>query len=203
MKSKFNKIAKKIYHTQTFLAISEPLSKKEVKSIFPDEKLMCWDSKLIYNYFKLTKDNRLLLGGSSPLVIYSPGFVNSPLIINSAIKKFKENFPQLKEIKFEAYWPGMIDIAKDIMPVVDFDPENKNIQYVLGNPGLPWAAFFGIYAAKRAINKEDKSVKKYEKYVEVNRKFFISDFTQMFIGKIPSFALNNLYVEYYQVDRKL
>lgn len=203
MKSALGGISKEIYHAQTYLAISRPLSKKEIKSIFPSGGLMCWDSRLLYSYFRLTKDKRLLLGGSSEIVVYSPGFINSSLIINSVIKDFKDKFPQAKNIKFVAYWPGLIDIAKDIMPIVDFDKKNKNVQYVLGNPGLPWAAFFGTYAAKRATNRNTSQVKKYEKYVKANRKFFISDFAQNFMGKIPSFALNNLYTEYYQVDRKL
>lgn len=195
--------SKKIYHAQTFLAISRKLSKKEIKSIFPSKKFMCWDSKLIYSYFKLTKDDRMLVGGSSYLAIYSPKEINSDFFVKDIIKNFKEKFPQLKELEFVAYWNGLIDIAKDIMPILDFDEKNRNIQYVLGNPGLPWAAFLGTYAAKRALEKEIKSMRKYDKYLSAKRKFFISDSLQSVIGKIPSFVINNLYAEFYQIDKKL
>jgi gamma-glutamylputrescine oxidase len=30
--------------------------------------MQCWDSKLVYSYFRLTGDNRLLLVGGTPVV---------------------------------------------------------------------------------------------------------------------------------------
>ena len=193
-KEKLNKkLSQKIYHALTFLAISEKLTDKQIKSIFPEKKLMCWDSRLVYSYFKITKDKRVLLGGSSELVIYWPKQIKTKIFANNNINRFKSNFPALKNVKFVAYWPGFIHISKDIMPVVDFNT-GKGVYYVLGNPGLPWAAFLGTYAAKTALNNTQES--KYYKYIAANRKFFISDKTQSIIGKIPSFAINNLHTEY-------
>lgn len=193
MKRKLSKIADGIYHAQTFLTISEPLTKNQIKKIFPKDRMMCWDSKLIYSYFRLTKDNRILLGGGSMFTTYYPWYFKFPMIINKVIKEFKNNFPQLRNIEFICFWPGLIDITKDLMPLVDYDSENKDIQYVGGNPGLPWASFLGDYAAKRALGEK---VQNYERYLGSKRNFFVSNKIQLFIGKIPAFALSNLHAEY-------
>lgn len=186
-------LSKKVYHALTFLTISEKLTDKQIKLIFPKEKLMCWDSRLVYSYFKITKEKRILLGGSYQLAIYSPKELKTKIFVNLNIKEFKSIFPMLKNIKFVAYWPGFIHISKDIMPIFDYDKKN-NAYYVLGNPGLPWASFLGTFAAKNALNKENES--EYKEYLSAGRKFFISDKIQGIIGKVPSFIINNLHTEY-------
>ena len=193
MKKDFSKAAKNTYHAQTFLAISEPLNKEEIKDIFPKKPFMCWDSNLIYSYYRLTKEGRLLLGGSSALTTYYPKPIRNPIIINKVIKNFKKKFPHLNKLKFINYWPGLIDITQDIMPIVDYDKENKCIQYVQGCPGLPWAAFCGDYAAQRTAKKRYKD---YNKYFGSNRKFLIPFPVQTVISKPITYAISNLYAEY-------
>lgn len=196
MKKRFSKLSKKIYHMQTFLAISEKMSKEQIRSIFPKEKMMCWDSKLGYNYFRITKDNRILFGSTYAVFVYSLWEVKFQPLIKLNIRKFEKSFPKLKNVKFVSYWAGLIDISKDMMPIADFDEDNKNIFYVLGNAGLPWATHLGIYAAKKLLNENVKNTKDYEKFFKAKRKFFISDFVQRLITKILSFLISNLHTEY-------
>ena len=54
-----------IYHAQTFLTVSTPLSQDQIERIFPGDRTMVWDTDLIYQYFRLVEGNRLLLGASS------------------------------------------------------------------------------------------------------------------------------------------
>lgn len=51
--------SKNIYHAQTFLSVSEPLEDQDVKEIFPNEPMQCWESDLVYTYFRLTGDRIL------------------------------------------------------------------------------------------------------------------------------------------------
>ena len=196
IKKTLSGLARNIYHTQTFLAISEKMSDEEIKSLFPKEKMMCWDSKLFYNYFKITKDNRLLLGGGSPFFIYALKLTKYPLIVNMNIRRFRKTFPHLKSLKFVSYWSGLIDVSQDLMSILDFDENDKDVFYVLGNVGLPWATSMGIYAARRSLDEKIKDSEDYLKFFHSKRKFFVSDFVQRIIGKIPSFALSNLKAEY-------
>jgi predicted PurR-regulated permease PerM len=55
-------LAEEIFHAQTFMSVSAPLTDRELGLLFPSGKQMqCWDSKMVYSYFRLTGDNRLLL----------------------------------------------------------------------------------------------------------------------------------------------
>lgn len=190
MKNEFNEeISKKYYHTQTFLSVSEPLNKKELKILFPKDKFMCWDSNLLYMYYRIIGENRLLLGGGSYLTTYYPGFYNSPSVINKVISKFKERFPSVSHIDFNYYWPGLIDVTKDLTPIADYDPKNKSVQYTLGCAGLPWAAFCGDYIARRIL---DKNTDDLSKYLGMHRTFPISEGIQKTLGKFISFGLSHL-----------
>lgn len=85
------------------------------------------------------------------------------------------------------------------MPIVDYNPQNKEVLYVMGCAGLPWAAFSGDYATQKLT---DKICPNYDEYLGATRKFFISSRLQKIFGKPISFALNNAYAKYRQVDKK-
>lgn len=66
-----HKLTDVIYHVQTFLMASQHLTEEPIKQLFPEALFMVWDTDLIYHYFRLTDQKRLLLGGSSLLATYS------------------------------------------------------------------------------------------------------------------------------------
>src|SRR3989344_9510719 len=57
------RMEKEIYHVQTFLGISKPLSDRDMDKVFPKNKMMVWDTDSVYNYFRAIGQNRLLIGG--------------------------------------------------------------------------------------------------------------------------------------------
>ena len=65
-------LAAPVYHIQTFLSVSRPLRDHEIRTIFPGDRLMVWDTDLIYQYFRITGEGRLLLGGADFRSMYSP-----------------------------------------------------------------------------------------------------------------------------------
>ncbi len=198
MKKEFSSASREVYHAQTFLSISEPLSQKDIAALFPRDDIMCWDSRLVYSYYRLTGDRRLLLGGGSALSTFSPMDVTPPHIINRVIVYFKTFFPALEHLAFIQYWPGRVDTTKDLIPIVDFDPDMPHIQYVLGCVGLPWAAFCGHYAAKRLL--EPAYCHEYCEYVPLKRSYLIPYWLQRATGKMVAFSFNNLYSKYIQKD---
>lgn len=191
MKNEFNEdLSKEYYHIQTYLTVSEPLTKKEVKSIFPSEELMCWDTRLIYGHYRLVENNRLLVGFSTPSLTYSPEIRHTPSAINLIIKELKWRFPQLKDVKFPYYWSGLIDVTRDLTPIADYDLKNKSIQYTMGCAGLPWAAYCGDYLARRVINK--KETEDLSEFLGINRKYFLPKFFQKIFGKKITFAISHI-----------
>ena len=190
LKAELNEEFSKKFHTyQTYLAISEPLTDQEVKDLFPNGELMCWDTNMIYIHYRLIDGNRILIGGGNLLTTYSSNYDYSQKTIDKFINNLKDNFPTIKDVEFTHYWSGMLDITKDLIPIVDWDPRNKFIQYVMGCAGLNWAAYCGDYAARRVISKKTEDL---TEFLGANRKFFISENLQKFLGKRVSFALSNL-----------
>lgn len=183
------KLSKDIYHVQTFLMISNKLTQEQVKKIFPEKKYMTWDTDLIYQYWRLTGDNKLLIGGSN--ILYSYAWHekhNSSCVYKKLNNYFKNKFPDL-DIDFEYIWPGFIGVSKDVIPVAGIDSENKNIYYISAATGLPWAAALGQYSAKKLIeNRSD-----FDEYFSPSRKYPVNRFLQTILGKRLTFAISNFF----------
>ena len=201
IKKDLSPFAKNIYHAQTFLSISEILEPEDVQSLFPNGNFQCWDSDLVYSYFRLTGDKRLLLGGGSMLTTFSPNDVTSPSVINGVIKKFKEKFPHLHHLEFMQYWPGRIDTTRDLIPTVAIDPRAPHVHFVLGCVGLPWATLCGDFAARHAFDDASCTDHMCYEYFRPNRDFLIPLWMEKFLGKQVVFSLNNGWAKYYQKDK--
>lgn len=195
--------ASNIYHAQTFLSISEPLNDKMIQSIFPTDKFQCWDSTLVYSYFRLTGDNRILLGGGDMLTTFSKNDTYSSKVIDRVIKDFKQKFPQLNNLRFIQYWPGRIDTTRDLLPTIVREEKTPWLHFVLGCVGLPWATFCGDFAARHAYDTTECNDHHYYDYFKANRNFFVPLWLENIIGKQLVFSINNGWAKYYQTDAKI
>lgn len=176
-----------VYHVQTFVMASTPLSDKQVKQIFPERSCMVWDTELIYNYFRLTKDKRLLLGGSDLFSTYLDEKHNYHRIVRKLTNYLDRTFPH-NGIQFEYMWPGLIGLSKDIGPIAGRDKDNKHIYYVAAAAGLPIAATLGRYAIEHLFAGRTDLDACFDPY----RKFPIGGFAQKILGTKLSFALSNV-----------
>ncbi len=194
--------ADEVFHAQTFLSISEPLSDQEIRQLFPSgDHLQCWDSTLVYTYFRLTGDNRLLLGGGSAWTTFLPEYYDRATIINRVIRDFKKRFPFLSGVSFIQFWPGLIDSTRDLLPVVVRDSDAPYRHYVMGCVGLPWASFSGDFVGRAIQGKNEPDEARYYEYFTDRRPFFLPTWTERVAGKPIVFALNNSWAKYRQVDK--
>ena len=198
----FNPVADEVFHAQTFLSISEPLSDAEVKAVFPGDHFQCWDSTLVYTYFRLTGDQRMLLGGGTALTTFLRHAYTSPHVIDGVIAGFHSHFPALSHLRFIQYWPGLIDATRDLLPVVVRPPGCEHLHFILGVVGLPWASFSGSFAAKNVLGTAARDDHRYYRYFTDRRHFFLPTALESVVGKPLLFSLNNAWAKYYQVDRK-
>lgn len=192
---------KAVYHAQTFLSISEPLSDAEAKRLFPDGPLLCWDSDLVYTYWRLTGDQRLLVGGGSMMSTFSKDYHAKPDIMQGVLDRFKAKFPFLKDLHFIQFWPGLIDCTRDLMPTVVREPERPWVHWVLGCVGLPWATFCGDFAARHAFQSECQDDHRFYQYFAHARGFLVPTWLEPLMGKQLVFSLNNGWAKYFQVDK--
>lgn len=177
-----------VYHAQNFLMISQQLTDNQIQEVFPKKSLMVWDSDLIYSYFRLTGQKRLLVGGGSLLKTYaSKPEYGCNLIARKLTKYIGQKFPYLT-IQFEQMWPGLIGISKDIGPIAGRDKNNSFMYYIAAAAGLPIAAALGRYSAEHIIDGKTDL----DRYFSPYRAFPISGIVQTILGNKLSFALSNL-----------
>jgi gamma-glutamylputrescine oxidase len=132
-----------IGQVQTFLAISAPLRDEQVRRIFPGAPVMAWDSRLTYDYFRLTGEQRLLVGGANLWHTYALRERNDPARNIAPVSAFvARTFPGL-DVRFEHVWPGMLGVSKDFLPVAETLARHPTLAYVAAAAGLPWAAALG------------------------------------------------------------
>jgi gamma-glutamylputrescine oxidase len=192
--------AKNVFHAQTFLSISEPLDERTVARLFPEAPLQCWDTDLVYTYWRLTGDRRLLVGGGSALTTFALHAITTPRIIERVIRRFKSKFPYLQDLELIQYWPGLIDTTRDLFPTVLRDERAPWVHFVLGCVGLPWAAFCGDFVARHVLDTGAQTDHHYYRYFAPDRPFLLPLGAERFLGKPLVFSLNNAWAKYYQVD---
>lgn len=183
-----NLLVDDVYHAQTFIMTSQQLTEQEIRTIFPDRNLMVWDTQFIYNYFRMTSDQRLLLGGGDIFSSYaSKETHNYARITQKLTNYFKEYFPQL-DLQFEYQWPGLIGLSKDIAPIMGRDKDFNHIFYVTAATGLPIACALGVYSAQHLLdNRNDMDA-----YFSPYRKFPVGGVAQKILGKKLSFMISNV-----------
>jgi gamma-glutamylputrescine oxidase len=142
-------MARDTWHAQTFLIVSEPLDRTLRESLFPDGPILAWDSDLIYQYFRLTGDGRLLVGGGTLRETYARAAHDgrTPKRLEQFIRK---TFPVLADVRFESYWPGLIGVTRDLLPLAGASREHPGFLQAMCAAGLPWSVLAG-QAAARAV----------------------------------------------------
>lgn len=190
------------YWAQTFLAISEPLQPHEVTAMFPAGPLMCWDSHFDYSYWRLTGDNRILLGGDSLWSTYAGKDTWTASIIQRVIRRFRARWPSVDHVHFRQFWMGRIDATRDLMPTILRDEHAPWVHYVLGCVGLPWATFCGDFAARHALSEGGHDDDHYYRYFSIDRGFLVPLWLERILGRRISFVVNQAYAKYVQVDKQ-
>jgi len=185
-------LKKEIYHVQTFLGITKPLSVKQVQNIFPQDQMMVWDTDLVYNYFRLTGDNRLLIGGGDVLYTYARSVTDNTKRFEKRLKSYIDKKFSGLNIEMEYIWPGMLGVSKDLLPIVGTDKNNNNIFYVGAASGLPWAMALGRYAAENVLNGRNE----FDEDFSPKRHFVIGPRIQSLLSTPVTYALSHGIAKY-------
>ena len=181
-------LSTEIYHVQTFLMASDQLTDRERASIFPQKPYMIWDTDLLYQYYRITRDNRMLLGGATLTQTYaSKAHHDNTAMYAKLTSYWASKFPQVKP-QFRYMWPGLIGVSKDIMPLAGRDTHDASRYYVAAAAGLPWAAALGSYAADVLLDGRSEL----DEYFNPYRHFTFGPGIQRILGTRLTFALSHV-----------
>ena len=122
-------IGGKVLPAGTYILATEPLTQAQCDSIIPKNMAFA-DLSVDLDYYHLSEDNRLLFGG---LCTYSG---KDPKDIEAALRPNLEKvFPQLKGVRIDYEWGGMIGIGANRLPQIGRLPDAKNIFYAQAYAG--------------------------------------------------------------------
>ena len=203
LKRDISPLADEVFHAQTFLSVSEPLTDKDLIRLFPGGKQMqCWDSRLVYTYFRLTGDNRLLVGGGTAITTYLKEAYNNHRNHLARHQTVQKTFSVSARSRIHPVLAGPHRCDTDLLPIIVRPPQQPHLHFVLGSVGLPWAAFTGSFAARNVLGEADEDYKKYYRYFSNRRHFVFPSGLVKILGKPLVFSLSNGWAKFYQVDHR-
>ncbi len=136
------KAAGKIMPINNFVLATEPLGEERARQLIRDDCCMS-DTLFVVNYWKLSRDWRLLFGGGES---YSSRF---PSDIEGLVRKrMLQTYPDLDNVKVDYAWGGTLAITMSRMP--DFGRLADNVFYAQGysGHGVPIATLAGKLLAE-------------------------------------------------------
>jgi len=132
----FPKLRSKQIPVWTHIVLTEPINEKQFEEIGWQHRQGIEDARNLVHYYRLTADNRLLMGGRD--VSYSTGQVMdrdlNPPIFDGLKGDVRQLFPALKNVRFTHEWGGPVSVPMDMAPALGYMGD-KNVVYSLGCVG--------------------------------------------------------------------
>jgi Glycine/D-amino acid oxidases (deaminating) len=116
--------------TYSYQIATEPLSDELVERISPMRGAFS-DIRPVINYYRLTRENRLLFGSATRFVEYTPhdfAAWNRTLLL--------ELFPYLQDVKIDFAWGGPMACSANLFPQIGTLSTHNNVFYVQGYSGF-------------------------------------------------------------------
>lgn len=143
-------LAQRIMPVGTYIVATEVLGSERIRALMPNNVAVA-DTNFILDYFRRSADHRLLFGGR---VSYSGrDFLNTAAATR---KRMVQVFPQLRDLRIEYSWGGMLDITLNRAP--DFGRLQNNIYYLQGfsGHGMALAGMAGKLVAEAVAGQAER-----------------------------------------------
>jgi len=132
----FRELRRKQVPVWTHIVLTEPLAEKHFEEIGWQNRQGIEDARNLVHYYRLTTDNRLVMGGRDVSLGYGEDMEQdlNPVTFEGLKDDVREIFPPLKEIQFTHEWGGPVSVPLDMAPAIGFAGD-KNVVYSLGTVG--------------------------------------------------------------------
>ncbi|MGB5750450.1 MAG: FAD-dependent oxidoreductase [Desulfobacterales bacterium] len=132
----FKELKRKQVPVWTHIVMTEPLSEQHFKEIGWQNRQGIEDARNLVHYYRLTSDNRLVMGGRDVSSSYGQDMDQdrNPVTFAALKDDVREIFPALKDIQFTHEWGGPVSVPLDMAPAIGFAGD-KNVVYSLGAVG--------------------------------------------------------------------
>ncbi|WP_077034620.1 FAD-binding oxidoreductase [Pelomonas sp. KK5] len=125
----FGWLRRRIVGIGSFIVVTEPLGAERAQALLAGRRTYVTVAN-IHHYFRMTPDHRLVFGGRARFAISSPtSDRKSGEILQRGLV---EMFPQLKDVRLDYCWGGLVDMSQDRLPHAG---ERDGLYYSLGYSG--------------------------------------------------------------------
>jgi glycine/D-amino acid oxidase-like deaminating enzyme len=125
----FSYLRRRMVSVGAFIIATEPLDAAVVQRLLPHRRNYV-NSKNFVNYFRVTPDNRLVFGGRARFALSNPrSDAKSGRILLATLEEF---FPELRGVRIDYCWGGMVDMTADRLPRAG---EDGGLYYSTGYSG--------------------------------------------------------------------
>ena len=122
------------YPVFTHIVLSEPLSKGQYDAIGWKNRAGVEDARDLIHYYRLTRDNRIVMGGGDASIGYCNDFDRD--LNENAFDHLKrhvtEVFPQLEGIRFTHQWGGPVSVTVDAAPAIGYLGADRKALFSMG-----------------------------------------------------------------------
>jgi glycine/D-amino acid oxidase-like deaminating enzyme len=132
----FKELKRKQIPVWTHIVMTEPLSEGQFQEIGWQNRQGIEDARNLVHYYRLTIDNRLVMGGRDVSLSYGSDMARdlNPVTFEGLKDDVREIFPILGDIKFTHEWGGPVSVPLDMAPAIGYAGD-KNVVYSLGTVG--------------------------------------------------------------------
>ncbi|HEV8339088.1 MAG TPA: FAD-binding oxidoreductase [bacterium] len=121
----------------THIVLTEPLDQARLSPIGWHRREGIEDSRNLIHYYRLTADNRLLMGGGDAHYYYNSGLgrESRPATFAALEDYIGQVFPHLRGVRIGRRWGGPISGTLDMTPGIGTFRSDRRISYALGCMG--------------------------------------------------------------------
>ncbi len=128
--------------------LTEPLTAWQLAELNWRRREGVIDSRRVFNYFRLTDDNRILFGGGQPRYLWGGKIAEQPAEgpdLERLVQQFHGFFPVLRTVPIARSWTGVIAYTFDNLPVVGPVPGYQQVFFAGGwcGHGIALSTFSG------------------------------------------------------------
>jgi glycine/D-amino acid oxidase-like deaminating enzyme len=118
----------------THIVLTEPLTAAQIESIGWGCRAGVEDARDLIHYYRLTRDNRIAMGGGDVSVGYGADLDKD---LNEKVFRHLEDhitevFPQLEGVGITHRWGGPVSVTLDMAPVVGYLGQDKKALFSMG-----------------------------------------------------------------------
>lgn len=133
----FPQLASRQVPVGTYIVLTEPLSPEQLAPIGWQGREGIEDAPNLVHYYRLTADNRLLMGGGDVTFKRGGKLPNDyePRVFRELEEHLVLTFPSLQSARITHRWGGPVSVPVDMAPAFGYLGEDRRASYALGCVG--------------------------------------------------------------------